>query len=212
MVFLAVAILFLHLRLSPLRAGIAEAESIKRVEALITESVSVALQKEDTPYREIVSLAYKADGGVASLQVDTRRLLVLRTQLLTDMLASLQSRENMQIAIPLSSLIGLNFLPASTAFSLDLRVTKSINAYFSSQFEESGINQTLHSILFTVSVDVLLLIPGGQRTIRVTRNLPIAETLIVGDVPDAYTKIHRLTDDITEGELDDIYDFGASAN
>ena len=186
MVFLAVAILFLHLRLSPLLAGIAEAESIKRVEALITESVSVALQKEDTPYREIVSLAYKADGGVASLQVDTRRLLALRTQLLTDLLASLQSRENMQIAIPLSSLIGLNFLPASTAFSLDLRVTKSINAYFSSQFEESGINQTLHQVTMLVSVDVAVLALGKTNSFTIASEVVVAETVIVGVVPDTF--------------------------
>jgi len=37
-------------------------------------------------------------------------------------------------------------------------------------------------------------------------------TVIVGDVPDAFTQIVRLTDDITESDIDDIFDFGAELN
>ena len=206
------AILMLHLRLTPLLTALAEAEATKRVESLITGSIATTLQEEETLYGDIVSLAYKNDGSVASLQVDTRKLLSVRTRLLTDILQTLQDRESMRIRIPFSSLVGLNLIPSGGGIELELRATRSMNAYFASRFEVSGINQTHHSIYLFVSFDVLLLVPGGQKSVRITRELPIAETIIVGEVPDAYTKINRLTDDISEGEIDDIYDFGAATN
>ena len=118
----------------------------------------------------------------------------------------------MTVAIPIASLIGINFFPSRPTINVNLRLSESINAYFLSNFEEQGINQTRHSILFHLTLEVLVLVPSHTKRITVSREFPFAETVIVGDVPDAYTKISRLTDDITETEIDDIYDFGAANN
>jgi hypothetical protein len=42
-----------------------------------------------------------------------------------------------------------------------------------------------------------------------TQTYCVAETLIVGEVPDALTQINRLTEEISEEEIDDVNDFGA---
>ena len=62
-----------------------------------------------------------------------------------------------------------------------------------------------------VEAEIYILIPAAPQKITVTAEYRIAETVIVGKVPDAYTKINRFADDIAESEIDDIYDFGASA-
>ena len=212
LVFLLLAALLVHLRLSPLMMALAEAEGIRRSEALITATVARRMQENATAYDEIVAIAYKSDGSVSSLRVDAPHLLGIRSELVGAILSEMQEEEYITAEIPVSSLIGLNFLPSTPNVAFELRCTRSINAYFVSRFQEQGINQTHHSIRLYLSFDILLLIPGGQKVITVTRELPIAETVIVGDVPDSYTEIHRLTDDITETEIDDIYDFGAEAN
>ena len=59
-------------------------------------------------------------------------------------------------------------------------------AEFSNRFTAQGINQTLHQIMLDITVEVTLLIPGGRAETSVTAQVCVAETLLVGEVPDTY--------------------------
>ncbi len=207
-VFLALLLLF-NLRLVPLLLALAEVEATNTVEGLLSAAISAEMQRDPTLYSDLISLRYKADGSVASLSADTARLISLRTSLLLRVLEAFRETGQLVAEVPLASLFGLNFLPSRASLPIDLRLERELNAYFASAFEERGINQTRHSITFRVSVRIAILVPSRLRYLTVTRDFPFAETVIVGDVPDAYTKIDRLTSDISETEIDDLYDFGA---
>ena len=213
---LVVIQLFLQLLLNhqffPILSGLAEKEAERRIESLVGTAIIEALNGTEASYSDVIRLTYKENGSVAALQADTARLLTFRTVLLKSILTRISEEAPIGISVPVASLLGVNFFPSSPAVSVRLRVSESINAYFVSKFEEQGINQTRHSILFCFTLDILVLVPSNTRKITVSREFPFAETIIVGDVPDAYTKISRLTDDITETEIDDIYDFGASTD
>ena len=60
------------------------------------------------------------------------------------------------------------------------------SAGFENVFSAAGINQTLHQILMDVTVTVSLLLPTGSATVDVQSQVVIAETVIVGTVPDNY--------------------------
>ena len=188
----------------------AKKEAERKIEALVSAALTDVLESTPMMYSDIITLTYKENGSIASLQADTVRLISFRTKLLKRIFTYITNGSLMQISVPAASLLGINFFPSSPSFDVNLRISESINAYFASQFEEQGINQTRHSILFYITLDILVLVPSSTERITVCREFPFAETIIVGDVPDAYTKISRLTDDITESEIDDIYDFGAT--
>lgn len=208
---LVLILLLFNLRLSPILTELARTEVERMTEHLLAEAVVNELESAEVPYSDIVTLTYKSDGSVASMQTDTAELLRLRTQLVRAALSSVKRVEAIPAEVPLFAVLGLNF-SSSPTLSLHMSLSRSVNAYFLSSFEERGINQTRHTILFRISVEVYLLIPSRAKRITVERDFPLTETVIVGNVPDAYTHIHRLTDDISEGEIDDIYDFGADKN
>ena len=208
-VFLALLLLF-SLRLRPLLIALAEVEATNAVEELLSAAISREMRRDPALYSDVITLRYKADGSVSSLSADTARLLSIRTSLLLCVLEELRTKDALSATVPLSSLLGLNFLSARSGITVDLRLEREMNAYFTSHFEECGINQTRHSITFFISVKIAVLVPSRIRYITVNREFPFAETVIVGNVPDAYTEISRLTSDITETEIDDIYDFGAA--
>ena len=205
-------LLLINLQFSPILSGLAEKEAERKIESLVGTAIADALGDAGATYSDIIKLTYKENGSVASLQADTARLLAFRTVLLKSILDRIAKEAPIEVSVPVASLLGLNFFPSSRAVDVRLRISESVNAYFVSEFEEQGINQTRHSILFCFTLDILVLVPNDTQRITVTRKFPFAETIIVGDVPDAYTKISRLTDDITESEIDDIYDFGAGNN
>ncbi len=209
LVLLALLLLF-NLRLAPLLVALSEIEAANTVEEMLSTAITQEMQRSPALYSELITLCYKADGSVASLSADTARLLSIRATLLLRVLEAFWQAGELEARVPLSSLLGLNFLSSRTSLGIPLRLERELNGYFASTFEECGINQTHHRISFFVDVKIAVLVPSRLRYITVRREFPFAETVIVGDVPDAYTKIDRLTGDITEDEIDDLYDFGAN--
>ena len=70
----------------------------------------------------------------------------------------------------------------------------------SGEFREAGINQTLYKISFNVLTEVAIVFPFKYIEIPLECQTIIAETIIVGDVPDSFTHF-ELNGDITPQEF-----------
>ena len=89
--------------------------------------------------------------------------------------------------MPVGSLTGISLF-SGRGFSLPVEVVAVGSAHgdFQSQFTSAGINQTRHRILLEVTVSVEILLPGETMQTEICPQVPIAETVIVGQVPDTY--------------------------
>ena len=63
---------------------------------------------------------------------------------------------------------------------------RNSDAGFESYFTEAGINQTLQQLTMNVSVDVAVLVLGRTESFTVESQVVVAETIIVGQVPDTF--------------------------
>jgi hypothetical protein len=76
------------------------------------------------------------------------------------------------------------------------------NAEVVSDLSEAGINQTVYSVSLQLEVELLLLLPGGTEQVTVRNVVPLAETVLVGDVPTQYITIeqgaHSASDSLAE--------------
>ncbi len=168
------------------------------------------LQSGMLDYQSLIHLTFDPNGNVVSLSADMPSLLSLRTVICRDLYADFINQTPLDVQVPIGALTGIDLLASRGAqFSIRVTPANSFRAYFTSEFWEAGINQTLHRIVFCAEADYTLLLPTGTRHFTVKETYCVAETVLLGAVPDAYTKINRLTDELTETDIDDIYDFGA---
>ena len=65
----------------------------------------------------------------------------------------------------------------------------SSDADFTNDFSEAGINQTAHRIIMDVSITMTILTPVGAESVTVTSGVVVAETVIVGQVPNSYVNV-----------------------
>ena len=65
---------------------------------------------------------------------------------------------------------------------------RNSEADFYSQFTEAGINQTLHQLNMEVFLDVTVLVLGATSDFTISSHMVVAETVIVGAVPDTFLK------------------------
>ena len=57
---------------------------------------------------------------------------------------------------------------------------------FKNELSDAGINQTKHQIKLDVVVDIDVIMPWQTISTQVVSEILIAETVILGDVPDTY--------------------------
>ena len=65
----------------------------------------------------------------------------------------------------------------------------AVHASFDTEFESAGINQTRHRIFLKLRATVSLIIPTGSQIVEVESIMPIAESIIVGGVPDSFVDV-----------------------
>ena len=172
---------------------------------------SVLSYMDNTELYEYVYISYDNNGKVSSINTDTNRINLTRASISKVILQKLKNGDISTVKIPVGCLFGNELAYAKgPRFTFKCQSSNSFVSSVESDFIARGINQTLHSLYLVFTVDIIVSFPAKNLTVPVECKYPLSEVLIVGEVPEAYTEINRCFDDITESEIDDINDFGAS--
>lgn len=205
--FLLCFIVIYNTQIIPVLLPFAEAKTSTVITSEVQKIIGSSIKNT---YNDLVLLKYDANGNVVSLETNIAKITSMNSDIVQRVTNELLSKDRMSINIPLGTLSGGALLTGrGPNISIPLAFSPKITCNTENEFYESGINQTLHRIVAKVRVDAYILLPASPKTVSVETEYCVAETVIVGKVPDAYTKISRLEDDISEKEIDDIYDFGA---
>ena len=188
---LALAVIFLiDSALRPTLTALARAGVENAVTRIVNDAVNGTLTSEAISYSDLVTLEKDAAGQVSVLAANTAQLNALRTEILDQVLTQVEQLDSQELGVPLGSLTGLA-TASDLGPVLPVRVlTPAVpTADFENVFTSTGINQTLHRIMLNVRVECTLLIPGGPVDTAVEAQVCAAETLLVGQVPDAYLEL-----------------------
>ena len=194
----------LDLGIRPMVKASAASQTQIAVNRMIQRAVLEVLEEDGLRYQSFVSLQQNLNGETTALTTDTVLINRLQGELLEKILQTLQQYREVKLELPLVQfLAGRGPLVTLRLRPVGLVKTKIIN-----QFDEAGINQTRHRIQLQVTVDMLSLLPGYRISSQAQSNIILAETIIVGLVPDAYTEVYGGTDDL----VGMIQDYGAFAD
>lgn len=112
----------------------------------------------------------------------------LQSAITQDILKRLGEMSDTDLTIPAGTLTGSAFLAGrGPGLSVRMQSTGSCSAKFLNDFSQAGINQTTHRIILCVDVSMSILLPGFRTETAVSNSFSVAETVIVGEVPDTYT-------------------------
>lgn len=199
----------LDLGIRPMVKASAASQTQIAVNRMIQRAVLEVLEEDGLRYQSFVSLQQNLNGETTALMTDTVLINRLQGELLEKILQTLQETRQITLQLPLGSLTGSQFLAGrGPLVTLRLRPVGLVKTKIINQFDEAGINQTRHRIQLQVTVDMLSLLPGYRISSQAQSNIILAETIIVGLVPDAYTEVYGGTDDL----VGMIQDYGAFAD
>ena len=186
----ALIITLLESRLRPVVAEIAAAQAQNTMTAVIEGAVTTDLASRQISYADFVTIQREDGGAITALTTDMARMNLLRAELTATILEALEDVDVSNIQVPLGSLFDLEPLWAKgPALKARAMTIGTVRAEFDSQFTSAGVNQTLHRIWIDINVPMTLLLPGGEVETELHTRLCVAETVVVGQVPDTYLQL-----------------------
>ena len=190
--FLAVVLITLgvvgtvHLR--GLLGNLAETAVSNMVGRVVTEAVSDTIANGDIQYERLISFEKDNHGDITALHSNMAEFNRLQAGITQEVLTRLGEVAERDLVIPLGTLTGSALLAGrGPSFTVRMQSVGSCSARFENRFSQAGINQTTHRIILCVEVNMSILLPGFQTSTQVDASFSVAETVIVGDVPESYT-------------------------
>jgi len=204
LLFCALGFLFFSGKLRPVIREYAESRAVNLASASIHDAVEAVLSKGEIGYRDLITLEKDAEGHVTALHTNIVAVNRLKAEIASAVIADLSSIDTAALAIPLGTVTGMELLSGlGPRLRVELVPLGEAFAAFGSRFTSAGINQTRHSIVMEVTAAVTILLPGEEIQAEVRSTVDVAETVIVGVVPDSYTNV----EDPDGSKTDLIFDF-----
>ena len=185
------------LHMKPVVVDLATARTSNAVNCIVVAAVNDAVDSGRIDYEQLVDFDKDADGHVTALRSNMAAFNRLQASIADDILQRMAEVSSTDLAIPIGTLTGSPLLAGrGPCLRVRMQSVGTATARFDNQFSSAGINQTRHRIILDVDVHVSILLPGLTTYTKVSNEISVAETVIVGGVPETYTYFSTTPDEI----------------
>ena len=185
--FLTAAALFLK----DLSSQIAVSDASDVVTVQINKTIAQLMTERDYRSDYFVELEKNDRGEITAISSNMARINALSAQILDRVVGATDNR-TLKVEIPLGNLTGISLLMGrGPSVPVQIIALTSSRVEFNNSIVTAGINQTKHQINLEVIVDIDILIPWATESAQVRTEVLIADTIIVGQVPETYFSLQQ---------------------
>ncbi len=153
----------------------------------VSDAIYSVLTEENVTYEDLVNVDYAEDGSVSLISLQTIRLNLIARKFYQVAQVYLDNMGKQGLDVAAGTFTGLPFL-SGVGPNINLKLTPigAMTSTFESKFVSAGINQTNHSIFIHLYASVSMILPAYTATIDSVTEMLVAESVIVGKVPEVY--------------------------
>ena len=192
LVLLTIVIFYVVLTLFRMRyhdsiIALAETQVRNTTSDLINDAVDLQIAEGNIQYDRLVYFEKDLNGRITALKTNMIEVNRLKTAILNLINDEILAVDTGELGIPVGSLVLPElFSGRGPGIPVQIMSIRNSDGSFKSYFTEAGINQTLHQVTMEVLVDVSVLVLGKTEDFTVSGQVVVAETVIVGQVPDTF--------------------------
>lgn len=175
-------------QMRPLLVSLATTRVSNAVTGIVSQAVSESIAAGELSYNDLVSFEKDNEGKITAVRSNMSAFNHLQAEILDTILERIGQTSARELSIPVGTLTGSTLLAGrGPRVSVRMESVGSSEAHFQNAFTSAGINQTKHQIILNIDVYVSILLPGFTTATKVSNSFIVAETVIVGSVPESYT-------------------------
>jgi sporulation protein YunB len=169
-------------------AIMAMAES--RANLVATETIHRILYERvlaNVNYNDLVYVHKDAQQHITMMQANTIKISRIVSQAGLEIKEMLKGLKDENLYIPMGQALGSRILANyGPRIKVGIVPVGTVNVEFDDEFQQAGINQVRHILYLNIKTIVTIVIPTDSKSVTVNNRVPIAETIIVGQVPSTY--------------------------
>ena len=156
----------------------------------VNDGVEKALSASNITYDQLVTVQKDDQGTITSIEADVVQINRLKAAATGAVMDELENYKKQTVEIPFGNLIGGDFFTGRGPY-IPIKISMSGTALsvMNRRVTSAGINQTSHQITLHIESQIVTTIPGYTNYIKVETDFVVAETVLVGKVPDSYTEV-----------------------
>lgn len=161
-----------------------------RAHLIATETMNNALYEKvlkNTDYEDLMTIHKDSQQRITMMQANTIKVSRIVSEANLVIKESLKNLKDETFKIPFGQALGS---PLLAHYGPDIRVkivpVGTVKVGFVDRFQEAGINQVRHILYLNIETSVKIVVPLVTENVVVNSQVPIAETIIIGEVPSTY--------------------------
>lgn len=157
---------------------------------LATETMNKVLYEKiltNTEYEDLMMVHKDSQQRVTLMQANTIKISRILSEANLEIKEALKNLQDETFKIPLGQALNSPLLAhVGPNIKVKLIPVGTVNVRFVDNFQQAGINQTRHILHLNINTTIQIVVPLVTENVEVHNQVPIAETIIVGDVPSTY--------------------------
>ena len=181
-VFTVIIIVCTEIRIKPIAENICMRQAKSITQETVDHTVRTVVENNNA---EFVKLTKSNNGTVSAIEADTSNINSLKTTVSESISEALEENSETIVSVPVGSVSNINlFAGRGVKVKMKIVPSRSVSTSVRSEIVSTGINQTCHRILLDVNTEISVIMPVSTQTVTVTETYVIAETVIIGEIPD----------------------------
>lgn len=177
-------------RIRPVIRNVAEAKAQSVAVSIINDAVNQIIITKGIEYKDFMTLERDASNRLQAVTSNIVEINRLKSELAVNIQERMRNVDNMTTTVPLGTLLSNGmFLGYGPRIKLRLTPIGYATVNIADSFSHAGINQTRHEIHLTITSQVSVLLPISSISTKVSTDFLVAQSVIIGDVPQSYTEV-----------------------
>ncbi len=177
-----------EIHLKPTLMAIAEAKAIQVATQTINNVINEKVSQNIDP-QTLVNIKLDNRGRVVFIQPNTLEFNRLAADTTIKVQEALKLITEEKVYIPIGQVFGSQLLASmGPPIVVTIIPIGTVQVKVVDKFEQAGINQTRHMIYLFATTHVRIVVPLVSTTVSVNTQVPIAEYVVVGEVPSTYVQ------------------------
>ena len=174
-----------------LTTQVAVSDAVDIVNSAVNNAVNCVISEGGYDFGYFVELSKDANGNITAISGNMAHINDLSTAILDKVMESADDG-TISIAIPLGNLLGINLLSGKGPdIIVEIVMLTSSKTDFKSVVQSTGINQSEYQLMLEVTIDIDVLVPWGTESATTVTEVIIADTVIIGKVPETYFNMEK---------------------
>ncbi len=158
----------------------------------VCDAANSTLEKLGYNYNDIAKIVYSDSGNVQAIETDSIKINKIKSEITKSVQKEIAKVYDNDIDIPIGAFTNITVLSNwGPCINMNFNLTGSFSSEIVSTFEQAGINQTVHHIKLMLTSKIMTTSLDYSGNITFTTDFEIAQSIIVGEIPNYYGNLYR---------------------